>query len=632
MTVSLDNGVRDAVRTGSLPVRLIGGFNAMVMRSVEAVAALLLVIETGILLAGVIWRYALDSPLTWSDELASSLFSWLAILGAVIALDRGEHMRLTAIVNRLPEALRIWLESVASLAVCVFVGMILAPGATHALGQMAITTPALGIPDGLRAAAIPVGALLMLIAAITRMATHATARQCAGAIAFVGAIALVLWLVRPALLAMGNYNLLVFFLLLVGGCVVLAVPIAFAFGVATLAYLSLVTQAPLGIIVSRMDEGMANQILLAVPLFVLLGALIEISGLARSLVDFMASLLGHVRGGLQYVLLGAMFLVSGISGSKAADMAAVAPALFPEMQKRGAQPEELVALLSSTGAMTETIPPSLVLITIGAVCSVSISALFIGGLLPAVVATLGIAGVCAWRARREPRINVERPTLSRIARTFIIALPALALPILIRVAVIEGAATATEVSTVGVAYTIAIGLIMHACGRRIDFRRLYPMLVESASLSGAILLIIGCATAMAWALTQSGFSGSLVALMEGAPGGANGFLVITIVTFTVLGSMLEGIPAIVLFGPLLFPVARALGINDVHYAMVVILSMGIGLFAPPLGVGFYAACAIGKTSPDRVMNRVWGYMAALGVALLFVTFIPWLSTGFLPQQ
>jgi tripartite ATP-independent transporter DctM subunit len=344
----------------------------------------------------------------------------------------------------------------------------------------------------------------------------------------------------------------------------------------------------------------------------------------------MAALLGHIRGGLQYVLLGAMFLVSGISGSKAADMAAVAPALFPEMQKRGAEPEELVALLSATGAMTETIPPSLVLITIGAVCSVSITALFIGGLLPAVVATIGIAGLCGWRARHDAPIDTVRPSAARIARTFIVALPALVLPILIRLAVIEGAATATEVSTVGVAYTVVVGLIMHACGRRIDFRRVYPMLIESASLSGAILLIIGCATAMAWALTQSGFSASLVAAMEQVPGGANGFLVITILTFTVLGSMLEGIPAIVLFGPLLFPVARALGINDVHYAMVVILSMGMGLFAPPLGVGFYAACAIGRVSPDRVMRRVWGYMAALAVALLFVTFIPWLSTGFLP--
>eukprot|EP01037_Dinobryon_pediforme_P048203 gene48203-63052_t len=158
-----------------------------------------------------------------------------------------------------------------------------------------------------------------------------------------------------------------------------------------MAYLMLATNAPQMIVVSRMDEGMSSLILLSVPLFVLLGSLLEISGLALTLIDFMASLLGHVRGGLQYVLLGAMFLVSGISGSKAADMAAIAPALFPEMKKRGAKPEELVALLSSSGAMTETIPPSLVLITIGAVCGVSITALFIGGLMPAVIATAAIA-------------------------------------------------------------------------------------------------------------------------------------------------------------------------------------------------------------------------------------------------
>jgi TRAP-type C4-dicarboxylate transport system permease large subunit len=104
---------------------------------------------------------------------------------------------------------------------------------------------------------------------------------------------------------------------------------------------------------------------------------------------------------------------------------------------------------------------------------------------------------------------------------------------------------------------------------------------------------------------------------------------VSILLFVVLGSVLEGIPAIVLFGPLLFPVARALGIHDVHYAMVVILSMGLGLFAPPMGVGFYAACAIGKVSPDRVMNRVWGYLSALFLALLVVAFVPWISIGFL---
>ncbi|WP_281662738.1 TRAP transporter large permease subunit [Paraburkholderia fungorum] len=600
-----------------------------VMHGVGAVAAFLVVAETVILLCGVIFRYGLDQPLIWSDELASILFSWLAMLGAVLALHRGAHMRLTAIVTRLPEKWRGWLEAVSALTVCTFVALIITPAIEHMNLQMPVSTPALQLPDGWRCAALPVGAALMLLAALARIAREVSPVQFAGALLTAGVIAAALWIAQPYLLALGNLNLIVFFVVLVGLCVAGGVPIAFSFGTATLAYLVLMTHAPLGIVVSRMDEGMANLVLLSVPLFVLLGALLELSGLARCLIDFMAALLGHVRGGLQYVLLGAMFLVSGISGAKAADMAAIAPALFPEMQRRGAKPEELVALLSSTGAMTETIPPSLVLITIGAVCGVSITALFVGGIMPAVVATIAIGFVCWRRARHEPASNSTRAPLRTILRTFVIALPALALPMLIRVVVIEGAATATEVSTIGIAYTLIAGVLLHLCGRRIEWRRLYSLLLDTASLSGAILLIIGLATAMAWALTQSGFSASLVAAMEQMPGGPRAFLCVSIVLFVVLGSVLEGIPAIVLFGPLLFPVARALGIHDVHYAMVVILSMGLGLFAPPMGVGFYAACAIGKVSPDRVVSRVWGYLGALFIALLVVAFVPWLSIGFL---
>ena len=609
--------------------RALVAFNRMVMHVVGAVAAALVVAETVVLLTGVIYRYALHDPLVWSDELASILFIWLSMLGAVLALDRGEHMRLTAIINKCSEKGRVWLETVAALVVCIFVLMVIHPAVDHAVEQMPITTPALEIPDGLRAAALPVGAILMLLAAVSRMAAMTTMRLLLSALAVVAVIAGALWLAKPMLLGMGNYNLIVFFVLLIGVCVAGGIPIAFAFGTATMAYLALATTAPLMIVVSRMDEGMSSLILLSVPLFVLLGSLLEMSGLAKTLIDFMAALLGHVRGGLQYVLLGAMFLVSGISGSKAADMAAIAPALFPEMKKRGSKPEELVALLSSSGAMTETIPPSLVLITIGAVCSVSITALFIGGLMPAAIATIAIAVVCWMRARREPMPDVQRAPVSLIVKTLIAAIPALALPMLIRVAVIEGVATATEVATIGVAYTVVVGLIMHLFLKHLNFKRLYPMLIESAALSGAILLIIGMATAMAWALTQSGFSAKLVALMQGVPGGGAGFLLITIVIFIVLGSLLEGIPAIVLFGPLLFPVARSLGVHDVLYAMVVILAMGIGLFAPPFGVGFYAACAIGKVSPDGVFNRVWGYLAALVVALLVVAFVPWISIGFL---
>jgi tripartite ATP-independent transporter DctM subunit len=213
-----------------------------------------------------------------------------------------------------------------------------------------------------------------------------------------------------------------------------------------------------------------------------------------------------------------------------------------------------------------------------------------------------------------------------VLKTLAIALPALALPVVIRTVVVEGVATATEVSTIGVVYTLVIGTLFY---RQLDVRRLYPALVDTAALSGAILLIIGCATAMAWALAQSGFSRQIVGVMQAMPGGTVGFMAISIVAFIVLGSVLEGIPAIVLFGPLLFPVARAMGIHEVHYAMVAIFAMGLGLFAPPFGVGFYAACAIGKVPPDAAMRDVWRYLAALLVALVVIAAIPWISIGFL---
>ena len=290
----------------------------------------------------------------------------------------------------------------------------------------------------------------------------------------------------------------------------------------------------------RMDEGMSSLILLAVPLFVLLGGLIELTNMARVMVAFLAALIGHVRGGLQFVLLGAMILVSGISGSKTADMAAVAPVLIPEMKKRGLDEGEMVALLAATGAMAETIPPSLVLIAIGSVTGVSIAALFTGGLLPGIVLAIGLAILARQRAGAENLAGVTRAPARIIGKTFLIALPALLLPLLIRTAVIEGVATATEVSTIGIVYIVLCGIFIY---RSFPLRRLYPLLVDAATLSGAVLFIIGCANGMAWALTQSGFSRALTAAMAGIPGGQIGFLGISIVAFIILGSVLEGIPA-----------------------------------------------------------------------------------------
>lgn len=607
--------------TQSVLARLERGFGWVI----ESLAAILVLAEVVILFAGVVSRYAFRAPLVWSDELASILFLWLAMLGAVVAFRRAEHMRMTAVVSRFDGERRAFLEAFAVAAALAFLAIMIRPAYEYAAEEIFITTPALEIPNIWRAAAIPAGFALMIFSGLFRLSRM----PWRPALAAVGAVLVLLalfWFVGPSFRSLGNLNLLIFFVGVVGVCVFLGVPIAFAFGLAALGYITFATRVPSTIIISRTDEGMSHLILLAVPLFVFLGLLIEMTGMARAMVRFLASLLGHVRGGLSYVLVGAMYLVSGISGSKAADMAAVAPVLFPEMKARGAKPGDLVALLSATGAQTETIPPSLVLITIGSVTGVSIAALFTGGLLPGVVLAITLCVVIWLRYRNEDLSHVVKASRSEIAWSLLLAAPALALPVIIRAAVVEGVATATEVSTLGVVYAVLAGILIY---RQFPLSRVRPMLVDTAALSGSILFIIGTATAMAWALTQSGFSKQLATFMGQLPGGYVSFLAVSILAFIILGSVLEGIPAIVLFGPLLFPIARQVGVHEVHYAMVVILAMGMGLFAPPFGVGYYAACAIGRVNPDEGIGPIWGYMLALLVGLIVVAAIPWISIGFL---
>src|SRR5258708_2866282 len=350
--------------TSASPFASIAGrIDGLIGRAVEVPVALLTAIEVVILFCGVISRYVFRNPFVWSDELASILFLWLAMLGAVVAFRRAQHMRMSTLVARASPRWRPFFEAFAVALAVAFLALILHPAIEYAADEAAIVTPALEIPNIWRAAAIPVGCVLMLLFALLRLARVGGLGQIILALLMIAAIGAGLWMLKPLFAAMGNYKLVVFFILLVAAGVLAGAPIAFVFAIATFAFLAITTRAPLTIVVSRMDEGMSHIILLSVPLFVFLGLLIEATGMARTMVDFLASLLGHVRGGLSYLLLAPIYLVSGISGSKAADMSAVAPVLFPEMKRRGALPGALVALLSSSRAMSDTIPPSLVLIT-----------------------------------------------------------------------------------------------------------------------------------------------------------------------------------------------------------------------------------------------------------------------------
>ena len=426
----------------------------------SVLAAALVLIEIIILFTGVVFRYVLNHPLVWSDELAEILFLWLVSFGAVVAYRRDEHMRMTVISGVLPQKVQNFLGRISSLIILLVVGAIVVPGYGYMEQQQAITTPALQIPGSWEIIGELVAFAMLLLCAVYRLFKSATLLDLGVAIAVIAGIGVLFWSLEDVFSNIGNADLVIFFVGVTGLCILAGVPIAFSFGISTITYLFYTSSIPLSVLISQMDQGMSSIELLAVPMFIVLGLLLEMTGIARALVNFLNALVGHKRGGLSYSLIGAMYLVAGISGSKAADQAAIAPVLLPEMKRRGVAPGELVAQLAASAAMSETIPPSLVLIIVGAVTGVSTQALFSGGLLPAGIAALALIAVIAFRTRKDKAQGDKSPP-RQTGRLFVISLPALVLPVLIRYAVLAGITTATEVATVGVVYSVLIGIFVY---------------------------------------------------------------------------------------------------------------------------------------------------------------------------
>lgn len=589
----------------------------------QAVAAALTLLITVLLLGGVISRYVFGLPLVWSEEVVSMSFIWLTMLGAAIALQRQEHLRLNLFVDMLPARARQLAGTMAQVLVATLLLVLMRPALEYAQDEWFIRTPALDLPNTFRVLSIALGLGLMLL--VLAFQVRQTARWldlllCAGVVgllAFGASQASDFWG------QLGWLNIPVFLIALVGVCLVLGVPIAFCFGLGAACYLAFSTTVPLTVIIGRMDEGMSSVVLVSVPIFVLLGCVLDATGMGKAIVDFLAGLIGHIKAGMSYVLLGSLFIVSGISGSKVSDMATVAPALFPEMRRRGNKPAEMVALLATGAAMADTVPPSIVLIVLGAVAGVSIAGLFQSGFVVAMVLLLALIVLARFKARHEDTSGTRRASRREIWRYIVVAAPALVLPFVIRSAVAEGVATATEVSTVAVVYALVVGHFIYG---GIGWRKFYDMLVETAALSGAVLLVLGAASAMAWSITQSGVVQQLSVFMTTLPGGWIGFMAVTVVIFLILGCLLEGLPAVLLLAPIMFPIARKLGIHDIHYAMVIVCAMNVGLMMPPIGVGFYIACRIGGAKPDEVIGAIWPYLLALLVGVMVVAAVPWIST------
>lgn len=592
-------------------------FQALTNMGLDVVGVFLLFVEVVVLFAGIVARTIFIHPLIWSTQLAELIFVWLTMVGAVIAVRDNQHMRMTAFVKRLRPTWQARFHA-GSDAVQIIASILLVyPSICFFQVEEISSLSQLGISSAWQTAGLIFGFVLIVAYLVRDLRRHKAVHLWYGAL---GSI-LLLAAAYGLGLALAPYTLLEVIFVFIGVLsltVIAGVPIAFAFALCTILYLSVTNSAPLVVISGQIEQGTASIILLAVPLFVLLGGLLTVTRLAPAMMRFLSELFGHVKGGMFYVLIGGIFLVSGISGSKTADLAAVAPIIVPEMKRQNIDEGHIFSVVSSCGAMAETIPPSIVLIIIGAVTGTSISKLFAAGLMPAILLAIILAILARFRVPDQTSIQA-RTSARKIFRSFLYALPALILPFVIRFSVIDGIATATEVATIGIVYSLILGFVFYG---GFSLSALYACAAKAIGLSGAIMFVIAIATAMSWALTQSGFATDITNLMLALPGGQYGFILGTICLMIILGSILEGIPALVLFGPILFPIAATLHIGGVRYGIVVILAMGIGMFAPPIGLGYYATGIISGIDPNAGLKKIWGYLGALVVGLLVVALLP----------
>jgi len=403
---------------------------------------------------------------------------------------------------------------------------------------------------------------------------------------------------------------------------VVGAPVAVAVGAAGFVGAILASPAPLAITVQQMFHQVDSFVLLAFPLFVLAGALMETGGIARRLVDLAVALVGWVRGGLGMAVVIAEYIFSGISGSTVADVSAVASTTIPSMVRAGYSRELAVAIVSAASAMGILVPPCILMIVIGSIAGLSVAALFTAGFIPAVILAIAIMIYIYRLAGRGGIEAAARPSGGEVGRAFVHALIPLGMPAIIFGGILGGIMTPTEASVVAVLYAAVVGLFIY---REISWSQLPEILIQSAAVTGAVGLLLATAGVISWFLTVQQLPTMLIRIMTIVPGSSFVFLLITAVVFIFFGAVVEGLPAVVILLPSLLPVATQLAIDPIHYAIVIVAAVGIGLFLPPVGVGLFIACGIAGVSVDRATRAVLPFIVVLCVGLVVIIVAPWFT-------
>jgi C4-dicarboxylate transporter DctM subunit len=404
--------------------------------------------------------------------------------------------------------------------------------------------------------------------------------------------------------------------------VAINVPIAFSMGFASILGLLMKGNIPLVIVPQKIFTGSDSFPLLAVPFFILAGSLMDTGGISLRLVNLARALVGHFRNGLGMVSIVSEIFFSGISGSTAADTAAIGSIMIPAMNQAGYSPAGATAIVCAACGMGILVPPCIAMVVYGGVANVSIGALFAGGFLPAFAMASALMIQLNIQARRAGVAPGQWPGLKPLAKAFKESLLALFMPIIIFGGILGGVCTPTEAAVLAVAYGLVISMLVY---REINFAKLGEILLETGIVTGKVMIMVGMASVFAWILTREQVPQALANLIHSLGGGKILFLFLINIAFLFLGAVLEGVPALIMTVPILLPIATQFGIDPIHFGIILIANMGIGLFLPPVGLGVFIGCSIGKITVSEVAKPLLPYLGVNFVMVLLITYWPWLT-------
>ena len=401
---------------------------------------------------------------------------------------------------------------------------------------------------------------------------------------------------------------------------VLGMPVAFSMALATIAgFIAL--GIPLETVAQKMMSGIEPFPFVAIPLFVLAGALMETSGISRRLVALASAIVGHIRGGLGIVVVASEVLFSGISGSSVADASAIGSILIPSLVKAGYPPERAAAIVAAASGMGILIPPCLVMVILGAMSGLSISALFIAGFLPGILMAITLSIVIHIQARRGilpgARGKFSWAALRHALREAILPL---GMPVVLFGGILGGVTTATEAAVLAVLYALVLDVVIY---REITRKDLGRMLVQTGITTAAVSVLAGFATGMSWTFATTGVPQMIAGALQQVT--SSPFILLALVTLTliVFASLLDGLPALIIFYPILSVTVAKYGIDPLHFGLLAVAALGIGLVVPPVGLLLVVVAQIGRVSLGAVTLPMLPYIAILVATLLLIAYVPW---------